>query len=194
MQRIKRLCREAGLSVDQIEVIMLMHGEGMSRSEIASTLGISETSVSNRRDTGLALLKEYCESRPEATAEANFFGLWKSVRLRRPGSGRPKTHGESTTRLYRVWASMKQRCNNPKAKDYKNYGGRGITVCDPWNKSFYTFKSDMGPCPDGFTLDRINNSLGYTPENCKWSTPMEQAQNRRPAQNPGRPRKHAISA
>lgn len=81
--------------------------------------------------------------------------------------------------LYSRWLGMKQRCYNPNHHKYKDYGSRGITVCNEWLNSFEDFIKDMGECPDGYTLDRINNDKDYCKENCKWSSPTEQANNRR---------------
>lgn len=80
---------------------------------------------------------------------------------------------------YVAWANMKQRCNSSKHKRYKDYGGRGITVCERWKK-FENFADDMGPKPSPIhSLDRKDANGNYEPENCKWSTPTEQARNRR---------------
>jgi hypothetical protein len=73
---------------------------------------------------------------------------------------------------------MWQRCTNPNHKGYKNYGGRGITVCERWD-SFKNFYADMGEAPEGRSLDRINNDGNYEPSNCRWATRKEQAQNSR---------------
>ena len=81
---------------------------------------------------------------------------------------------------YQIWAAMKRRCYNPNVADYYLYGGRGIRVCDRWRDSFKAFFEDMGKRPEGgYSLDRINSSGDYTPENCRWATALEQRWNRR---------------
>ena len=87
------------------------------------------------------------------------------------------THGMWESREYSSWENMIQRCTNPKARKYYLYGGRGITVCDRWKKSFENFYADVGPRPDNTTLDRIDGNKGYYKENCKWSNPREQLVN-----------------
>lgn len=89
-------------------------------------------------------------------------------------------HGRTNTREYRAWTDMKTRCNNPRATRYADYGGRGIKVCDRWSASFTAFLEDMGPCPEGLTLDRWPDTNGhYEPGNCRWATRQQQANNKR---------------
>lgn len=88
-------------------------------------------------------------------------------------------HGGSKTPLYMVWANMIARCERESSTHYRNYGGRGIKVCPRWRKSFAAFAADMGPRPDGLTLDRIDTNGNYEPSNCRWATPKEQVANTR---------------
>jgi hypothetical protein len=99
-------------------------------------------------------------------------------------------HGMTKTRLYVIWTSMKNRCNNPNTKDYKQYGGRGITVCAEWQESFSAFhdwamvngynpNAPRGEC----TIDRIDVNGDYCPDNCRWATMTEQNRNKRRNKN-----------
>lgn len=91
-----------------------------------------------------------------------------------------KTHGLTSTSEYNTWCSMKKRCGQKNHKQYKHYGGRGIFVCDRWINSFENFIEDMGFKPSKeYSLDRKNNELGYSKENCRWATKKEQCRNQR---------------
>jgi len=89
-----------------------------------------------------------------------------------------KTHGLSKTIEYKRWRGMLARCNNKNAANYAGYGGRGITVCERWMRSFENFLKDVGLAPTKtHSLDRIDNEKGYFPENCRWATQVEQSRN-----------------
>lgn len=89
-----------------------------------------------------------------------------------------KTHGLSNTRDYNAWNTMIQRCTNPRVDGYRNYGGRGIRVCNRWRR-FENFIKDMGNRPEGLSLERLNNKRNYEPSNCVWATRKSQSRNTR---------------
>jgi hypothetical protein len=90
-----------------------------------------------------------------------------------------RQHHMSNTPEHNAWCDMRKRCTDTGHHAYHLYGGRGITFCERWNK-FENFYADMGPRPEGLTLDRIRVNENYEPGNCRWATRQVQAQNRRP--------------
>jgi len=96
-----------------------------------------------------------------------------------PHHGKNK-HGKIDTKEYRAWVDMKQRCHNPNNPRFKDYGARGIAVCERWADSFVNFISDVGYAPNKkYSLDRVDNDGNYEPGNVKWSSPVEQQNNQR---------------
>lgn len=116
-------------------------------------------------------------------------GCFRLERIRQANSLNPKRliHGHKrrthTSREYHSWQAMIDRCNNPDLDSYKYYGGRGISVCNRWLGSFVSFLADLGPRPEGMTLERKDVNGNYEPDNCKWATLEEQGMNKRPRLN-----------
>lgn len=133
-----------------------------------------ECDCGTRKEVAVAELKK---------GQSQSCGCLKIDKARKQGAATRK-HGESVradySTEYRIWIGMKSRCYNPKHVGYKNYGARGISVCDEWVNSYPTFLADMGRRPTlGHTLDRIDNDSGYSRANCRWATASEQRCNQR---------------
>lgn len=95
------------------------------------------------------------------------------------GCHKTRRHNLSRSPEYNAWSNMIKRCTNPTVSCFRYYGGRGISVCKRWMDSFDDFLSDMGKRPEGYSLDRIDSNGNYCPENCRWSTKVQQVNNRR---------------
>lgn len=139
--------------------------------------------IVKRKKNGDKLTQEYylckCDCGKETIVEKSH--LTKNVDYTESCGCSNGTHHKSNTKLFKIWIGIKKRCFNKKCKDYKNYGGRGITICDEWKNdfmSFYNWAMDNG-YQDNLTIDRINNDGNYEPNNCKWSTRLEQNNNKR---------------
>lgn len=156
--------------------------------------------MGNIEQGGLYLLKD----RVGITADKHIIGLWLCVcgNTFKAANSRVKdgtkkscgclsikqrksnlTHGMRYTTEYRIWVGMKNRCLNPKSKDYHRYGGKGVDVCLLWQNSFEEFYAYVGKRPQDKTLDRINNKLGYQPGNVRWASLQEQQRNRSSSKN-----------
>ena len=125
-----------------------------------------------RCDCGREQLAYVTKLRSGSTSSCKECG-YKRISEARKAQGRP-LHKPT----YNSWKSMRARCTNPESPDYALYGGRGIKVCERW-LDFEEFAHDMGTRPDGTSLDRVDTDGNYEPSNCRWSTPLEQANNKR---------------
>jgi hypothetical protein len=113
------------------------------------------------------------------TGNTKSCGCWEKEPEHNPAYKHGHSRRNKDSREYICWLNIKARIFNPKGTGYKNYGARGIKMCREWADSFEQFLADMGPCPKGLEIDRVNVDGDYSPENCRWASEAEQAKNQR---------------
>lgn len=146
--------------------------------KLIKDLGLRFIPRGDRRRTYGLFECQYCGEEFETISKSVKSGVIKSCGCL---VGKNMTHGFSYHKFYKTWYNMRDRCNNPKIKAYKNYGGRGITVCEEWLdvRNFVDWAEKTYPNIEGYTLDRIDNDKGYSPENCRWVDSTTQSINKR---------------
>jgi hypothetical protein len=135
---------------------------------VKCSCGVTATHAGYYLRTGKSLLCRSCSAKKRMPKGKNCYAHKHGA----------STAGNPLRKTYSIWITMRQRCSDHNSRDYKNYGGRGISICREWD-NFEGFYKDMGKCPDGLSLDRINNDGNYEKSNCQWATRKQQNNNRR---------------
>lgn len=156
-------------STEDLEILAKEYPKSVTRELAKKLLRSTHCVYLRARKIGINKDRDYMREQKSITGK----------RVANSGKYKP-VHGLShcDNGTYKTWVSMRSRCYKKSHKSYADYGGRGITICERWN-DFSNFYADMGERPEKLTLGRIDNSLGYSPENCKWETAVEQGNNKR---------------
>lgn len=154
--------------------------EDMKPKLIGKTFRKHSTETSMQKSTYGLFQCQYCGKEFECIVQSISSGNTKSC-----GCLQGQNHGLAAHRFYKTWCNMIQRCTNPNHKAYKNYGGRDITVCEEWLDiaNFVAWCDVTYPNIEGYTLDRIDNDKGYSPDNCRWADRSTQGTNQRMKSN-----------
>ena len=154
----------------------------MKKANVSELIGLRSGMMVAVKDAGqnkngcsLVLCQCDCGNLKSVTYSHFKAGAYVSCGCKKP-TGQYR-HGLTKTRTHNIWMMMRRRCEDSKSNEYHRYGALGISVCDRW-QFFDKFLEDMGECPKEMSIDRIDNSKGYEPSNCRWATPKQQAENR----------------